>query len=76
MVTDAPVLLTSRKHLLHLPQHPQTMHHIWRNIDLLACHLAGSSQKTAGYLKKLQASFKQNGDPKQGKYITILIFIT
>ena len=30
IMTDAPVLLTSRKHLLHLPQHPQTLHPIWR----------------------------------------------
>ena len=57
------------------PQHPQTTHHIRRKIDLLACHLAGFSQKTAGYLKKLQASFKQNGDPKQGKDFTILILL-
>ena len=56
MLTVAPVLLTSKKHLLHLPQHPQTLHPIWRKIDLLVCHLAGSSQKIAGFLKKLQES--------------------
>ena len=65
MLTDALVLLTSRKHLLHLSQHPQTVHSIWRKMDLLVCHLAGSSQKTAGYLKKLQASSKHHGDVLQ-----------
>ena len=69
MLADSPVLLTSRKHMLHLPQHPQTLHPIWRKIDLLVCHLAGSSQKTAGYLKKPQASSKHHGDRQQGKYI-------
>ena len=54
MLTDAPVLLTLRKHLLHLPKHLQTLHSIWRKKDLLVCHLAGFSQKTAGYLKKLR----------------------
>ena len=69
MLTDAPVLLTSRKHLLHLTQHPQTLHPIWRKIDLLVFHLAGSSQKTASYLKNLQASSKHHGDPQRGKDI-------
>ena len=56
MLTDAPILLISRKNLLHLPQHPQTLHLIWRKVDLLACHLAGSSQKTAGYLSSEEAT--------------------
>ena len=69
ILTDAPALLTSRKHLLHLPQHQQTLHPIWRKIDLLVYHLANSSQKTANYLKKLQASSKHHGNSQQGKDI-------
>ena len=69
MLTDAPVLLTSRKHLLHLPQHPETVHPIWRKINLLICHLAGSSQKAVGYLEKLQASSKLPRDHQQSKDI-------
>ena len=46
MLPDTPVLLTSRKYLLHLPQHPETLHPIWRKINLLLCRLAGSSQNT------------------------------
>ena len=69
MLTDASVLLTSRKHLLHLPEHPETLHPIWRKMNLLICHLAGSSQKTVGYLKKLHASPKLPGDHQQSKDI-------
>lgn len=51
------------------PQHPMTLDPIWRKIDLLVFHLAGSSQKTAGHLKKLQALSKHHGNPQQGKDI-------
>ena len=42
---------------------------MWRKIDLLVFYLAGSSQKTAGYLKKLQTLSKYHGNPQQGKDI-------
>ena len=65
MLTDAPVALTYRKHLLHLSYYSQTLHPIWRKVY----HLAGSSHKTAGYLKKLPASSKHHENPQQGKDI-------
>ena len=59
ILPDVPVLLTFRKHLLHLPQYPQTLHSIWRKVDLLVFHLVGSSKKTAGYLKKQYRSIME-----------------
>ena len=64
MQTDAPVLLTSRKNLLYLLQLSQSVHLIWRNIYLLLRHVVGFSQKTVGYLKKLQISLNYLGDPQ------------
>ena len=53
------------------PQQPQTLHLIWRKIDLVVCHLAGSLQKTVDYLKELQASWKHHGIPQHGIEIRV-----
>ena len=35
MLIDIPVLITSRKNLLKLPQYPELVHHMWRKIDIV-----------------------------------------
>ena len=49
MLISTPVLFTSRKKLLHLPQDPQQIHHLWRKIDLIVCHLSSSLEKAETY---------------------------
>ena len=42
VLIDTPVLLTSRKHFLKLPQNLQLVHSMWKKVDMVVCHLAGS----------------------------------
>ena len=42
---DKPVLTTFRKNLLKLPQYAKLVHPMWRKLDMVFCHLAGSLQK-------------------------------
>ena len=67
MVIDIPILITSRKNLLKLPQHPELVHSMWRKIDIVVCHLAGSSQKAMEFQRKLKSYWKHHGDRQQGK---------
>ena len=61
LLIDIPILITSRKNLLKLSQYPKLVHSIWRKIDIVACHLAGSSQKAMEFQKK------HHGERQQGK---------
>ena len=40
MLINLPVLITSRKNLLKLPQYPELVHLVWRKIDIVVCHLS------------------------------------
>ena len=67
MLIDIPILITSRKNLLKLPQYPELVHPMWRKIDIVVCHLAGSSQKAMEFQRKLKTYWKHHGDRQQGK---------
>ena len=45
MSIDIPILITSRKNLLKLPQYAELVHFMWSKIEIIVCHLAVSSQK-------------------------------
>ena len=66
MLIGIPVLITSRKNL-KLPQKPELVHLMWRKIDIVVCHLAGSSQKAMEFQRKLKTYWKHHGDRQQGK---------
>ena len=59
MLIDIPILITSRKNLLKLPQYPELVHPMWRKIDIVVCHLAGSSQKAMEFQRKLKTVNKE-----------------
>ena len=42
---DISVLITSRENRLKLPEYPEMVLPMWRKIDIVVCHLTGSSQK-------------------------------
>ena len=67
MLIDIPILITSRKNLLKLPQYPELVHPMWRKIDIVVCHLAGSSQKAMEFQRKLKKYWKPHGDRQQGR---------
>ena len=67
MLIDIPVLITSTKNLLKLPQYPELVHPMCRKIDIVVCHLAGSSQKAMKFQSKLKTHWKHRGDCQQGK---------
>ena len=67
MLIDTPALITSRKNLHKLPQYLELMHPTWRKIDMLICHLGGSSQKAVEFQIKLKTYSKQHDDYQQGK---------
>ena len=62
MLIDMPVLITSGKNLLKLPQDPELVHPMWRKIDIVVCHSAGSSQKAKEFKKKLKTYWKDRGN--------------
>ena len=67
MLIDTPILITSKKNLLKLPQIPEMVNPMWRKIDTVVCHLAGSSQKAMKLQTKLKTHWKHCGDCQQGK---------
>ena len=67
MLIDIPVLITSRKNLLKLPQYPELVHPMWRTIDIVVCHLSSSLQKTMEFQCKLKTYWKNHDDYQQGK---------
>ena len=64
---DIPVLITSRKNLLKLPQYPELVRPMWRKIDIVVCHLADLSQNAMQFQSKLKTYWKHRGDRQQGK---------
>ena len=67
MLVDIPVLITSRKNLLKLPQYPQLVHPMWRKIDTVVCHLSGSLQKAMELQSNFKTYWKHHGDRRQKK---------
>ena len=67
MLIDIPILITSRKNLLKLLQYPELVHPMWRKIDRVVCHLAGSSQKSMKFQRKPKTYWKHCGHRQQGK---------
>ena len=69
MLIDTPVLITSRKNLLKLPQYPELVHPMWKKIDTVFCHLSGSLQKAIAmeFQSKVKTYWKHRGDRRQGK---------
>ena len=67
MLIDIPILIISRKNLLKLPQYPELVHPMWRKIDIVVCHLAGSSQKAMEFQRNLKTYWKHYGDRQQRK---------
>ena len=67
MLIDIPILITSRENVLKLPQYLELVHPMPRNIDIVVCHLAGSSQKAMEFQRKLKTYWKHHGDRQQGK---------
>ena len=45
MLGSTPIFLNSRKSLLVLPQTPNQVHPMWKNMSMLVVHLSGSLQK-------------------------------
>ena len=66
MLMDTPFLITFRKNL-KLPKYPEVVHPMWRKIDIVVCHLAGSSQNAMEFQSKLKTYWKHRGDFQQGK---------
>ena len=54
VLIDLPILVTSRKNLLKMPQNPELVHPMWKKTDNVVCHLAGSSQKAMEFQRKLK----------------------
>ena len=69
VLIDTPVLIISWKNLLRLPQNPDLVHPMWRNIDTVVFHLAGSSQKAMEFQSRLKTYRKHHHDRQQGKDI-------
>ena len=67
VLIDTPVLITSREKFLKLPQNPELVHSMWRKIDMVLCHLAGSLQKATEFQTKLQTHWKHHGNCQQRK---------
>ena len=67
MFIDTPVLITSRKHLLKLPQYPENVHPLWRKIDIVVYQLEGSSHKAIEFESMLKTYRKHCGDRQQEK---------
>ena len=40
---------------------------MWSKIDIVVCHLTGSSQKAMEFQRKLKTYWKHHGDRQQGK---------
>ena len=67
MLIDIPVLITSRKNLLKLPQYPELVHPMLRKIDIVVCHLSGLLQKAVELQSKLKTYWKHHGDSSTRK---------
>ena len=51
MLIETPILITSRKHFLELPQYPDLLQFFWSKINMVVCHLADHSRKQKSFTK-------------------------
>ena len=58
MLVLTPIFLNSRKSLLVLPQTPNQVHPMWKNMSMLVVHLSGSLQK-ANHCQEMLLKFYQ-----------------
>ena len=49
MVTDFPLLLPRKEDTLYLPAHPKLLHPLHEKLQLLVCHLSGSSLQAEAF---------------------------
>ena len=62
MLVSHPVLLQHSPNLLLLPSHPQEVHPLHKKLDLLVCHLSGTSCRQVDFHKQLQALSCNHGE--------------
>ena len=67
ILIHTPVLTTSRKYLLKLPQYPELVHPMWSKIDIVVCHFDGLSQKATEFETMLKTYWKHRGDRQRGR---------
>ena len=65
--TNKSLLITSTKNLLKLTQYPELVHPMWRKIDMVLSHLAGSLQKAKEFQNKLKRYSKHRSDTNKEK---------
>ena len=56
MLIDFPLLLPRKEDTLYLPAHPQLLHPLHKELQLLACHLSGSSLQAEAFRLGLHQS--------------------
>ena len=61
MITKNPIILPSRKHLLHQPQSPELHHPLLPKMKILACYISGNLWKSKEFLAKSQSSSLMDG---------------
>ena len=61
MLINYPIILPRKTRTLSLPAQPQEIHPPHKKLDLLACHLSGTSCLTKEFQKKLQNLFSNPG---------------
>ena len=64
MLVSTPILLNLRKSLIVLPQTPNQVHPMWKNMSMLVVHLSRSLQKTNNCQEMLlnPISFMEGGN--------------
>ena len=61
MIINYPIILPRKTRTLFLPEQPQEIHPPHKKLELLACHLSGTSCLTKEFQKKLQNSSSNPG---------------
>ena len=61
MLINYPIILPRKTRTLFLPEQPQEIHPLHKKLELLACHLSGTSCVTKEFQKKLQNSSSNPG---------------
>ena len=61
MIINYPIILPRKTRTLFLPEQPQEIHPLHKKLELLACHLSGTSCLTKEFQKKLQNSSSNPG---------------
>ena len=62
MLIDFPLILPRKDDTLYLPAHPQLLHPLHKKLQLLVCHLSGSSSRAEAFRLALQKSSCNPGE--------------